>query len=82
MKEYLSEKENEILIKKFNKLGLSRSEYIKQVINDYTPIKIDISILSKHKEDFKMIDNGLNAAVRDTDRYEFINECALNHYLS
>ncbi len=79
---YLSEKENEILIKKCNKLGLSISEYIRQLINDYTPIKIDINILSKHKEDFKMIGNGLNAVTRDAHRYGFINEQDLNHYLS
>lgn len=79
---YLSEKENEILIKKCNKFGLSISEYIRQLINDYTPIKIDINNISKYKEDFRMIGNGLNAVARDTHRYGFINERDLNHYLS
>ena len=68
------------LAQKCNKLGLSISEYIRQLINDYTPIKIDINIISKHKEDFRMIGNGLNAVARDTHRYGFINECDLNHY--
>lgn len=79
---YLSEKENEILMKKCNKLGLSQSEYIRGLLNDYTPIKIDGNILSKHKEDFKMIGNGLNAVARDAHRYGFVNEHDLNHYLS
>ena len=79
---YLSEKENEILIKKCNKLGLSKSEYIRQSMNDYTPIKIDVDILSKRKEDLKMIGNGLNAISRGAHRYGFINERNLNHYLS
>ena len=79
---YLSEKENEILMKKCNKLGLSQSEYIRGLLNDYTPIKIDENILSKHKENFKMIGNGLNAVTRDVHRYGFINERDLNHYLS
>lgn len=79
---YLSEQENGILIKKCNKLELSVSEYIRQLINNYTPIKIDINILSKHKEDFKMIGNGLNAVTRDAHRYGFINERDLNHYLT
>ena len=46
---YLSEKENEILIKKSNKLGLSQSEYIRGLLKDYTPIKIDGNILSKQR---------------------------------
>lgn len=79
---YLSKKENEILTKKCNKLGLSKSEYIRQLITDYVPIKTDINILSKHEKDFKMIVNGLNAVTRDAHRYGFINERDLNHYLS
>lgn len=78
---YLSEKENEILMKKSNKLGLSQSEYIRGLLNDYTPIKIDENILSKHKEDFKMIGNGLNAVARDAHRYGFVNKQDLNRYL-
>lgn len=78
---YLSEKENEMLMKKSNKLGLSQSEYIRGLLNDYTPIKIDENILSKHKEDFKMIGNGLNAVSRDAHRYGFVNEHDLNRYL-
>lgn len=78
---YLSEKENEMLMKKSNKLGLSQSEYIRVLLNDYTPIKIDENILSKHKENFKMIGNGLNAVARDTNRYGFVNEHDLNRYL-
>lgn len=78
---YLSEKENEMLMKKSNKLGLSQSEYIRVLLNDYTPIKIDENILSKHKEDFKMIGNGLNAVARDANRYGFVNKHDLNRYL-
>ncbi len=78
---YLSEEENEILTKKSNKLGLSKSEYIRQLITNYVPIKTDINILSKHEQDFKMIGNGLNAVTRDAHRYGFINERDLNCYL-
>lgn len=78
---YLSEKENEILMKKSNKLGLSQSKYIRGLLNDYTSIKIDESILSKHREDFKMLGNGLNIVARDANRYGFVNEYDLNRYL-
>lgn len=78
---YLSEEENEILTKKSNKLGLSKSEYIRQLITNYVPIKTDINILSKHEQDFKMIGNGLNAVTRDAHRYGFINEHDLNRHL-
>lgn len=79
---YLSEQENEILTKKCNKLGLSKSEYIRQLINNYIPIKTDINILSKHEQDFKMIGNGLNAVARDANRYGFVNERDLKRYLA
>ncbi len=78
---YLSEEENEILTKKSNKLGLSKSEYIRQLITNFVPIKTDSNILSKHEQDFKMIGNGLNAVTRDAHRYGFINERDLNRYL-
>lgn len=45
---YLSEKENEILTKKCEKLKLSKSEYIRQLINNYQPLSPDINILTKH----------------------------------
>ena len=40
---YLSEEENKILEEKCKKLNLSKSDYIRKLIKEYTPIKADMS---------------------------------------
>ncbi len=79
---YLSEKENTILEEKCKRLNLNKSEYIRKLISEFNPINVEIDILSRHREEFKMIGNGFNAIVRDAHRYEFINKRDLNHYLT
>ena len=44
---YLSEEENKILEEKCKELNLSKSDYIRKLIKEYTPIKADMSILEK-----------------------------------
>ena len=79
---YLSEEENKILEEKCKKLNLSKSDYIRKLIKEYTPVKADMSILEKHHDEFKMIGNGLNDIARDAHRYGYIKERDLNHYLT
>ena len=79
---YLSEEENKILEEKCKKLNLNKSEYIRKLIREFNPTNVEIDILSRHSEEFKMIGNGFNAVVRDAHRYEFINKRNLNHYLT
>lgn len=38
-------------------MNLSKSDYIRKLINEYTTIKVDTSILEKHRDEFKMIGN-------------------------
>ena len=63
-------------------MNLSKSDYIRKLIKEYTPIKADMSILEKHRDEFKMIGNGLNTIARDAHRYGYIKEHDLNHYLT
>lgn len=79
---YLSEEENKILEEKCKKLNLSNSDYIRKLIKEYTPIKADMTILEKHHDEFKIIENELNTIARYAHRYCYIKERDLNHYLT
>lgn len=79
---YLSEKEKQELKKLAKKYDGNESEAIRRLIVNTKLNKPDMNILERHREDFKMIGNGLNAVARDTHRYGFINERNLTHYLN
>lgn len=79
---YLSEKEKQELKKLAKKYDGNESEAIRRLIVNTKVNKPDMNILERHREDFKMIGNGLNAVARDIHRYGFINERDLTHYLN
>lgn len=79
---YLSKEENQKLKKLAKKYNGNESEALRRLLLDVKPIKPDVSILTRHSEDFKMIGSGLNAVARDTHRYGFVNERDLAHYLN
>lgn len=79
---YLSEEENrklKMLAKKYNG---NESEAIRKLITDTKVIKPDMNILERHREDWKLIGNGLNAVARDSYRYGFVNERDLEYYIN
>ena len=79
---YLSEKEKQELKKLAKKYDGNESEAIRRLIVNTKLNKPDMNILERHREDFKMIGNGVNAVAIDTHRYGFINERNLTHYLN
>lgn len=78
---YLSEKEYEMLNKKCQELGLTKSEYIRQLVNNYQPTKPNVEILEKHKDGLDKIGNSLNYLIRRAYYDGYLDEASVNRQL-
>lgn len=79
---YLSEKEYKKLKSRSEKLKMNQSEFIRELINNYTPIKIDIEILTNQSDWMKSIGIGLYNLTKEMYRYNYINELKYKHIVS
>lgn len=70
---YLTKEENEILMQKSKEANLTQSEYLRQLIKNYNPIKADISILTQNMDKIRKINNLLNIYVRQAHMYNYID---------
>lgn len=71
---YLSEKENIALQKKCKEFNLDCSNTIRQLLDNYEPIKVDVNILTNHSDELNQIGNNLNKIAKDMYRYGYIDE--------
>ena len=79
---YLSQEENEMLNKKCRELNITYSNYIRKLINDYEPKKIDINTLNNYIEKINNINNGIIDLTNQLYKYGYIDEYKLKYYFS
>ena len=79
---YLSNEENEILNKKCRELNITYSDYIRKLINDYEPKKIDINTLNNYIDKINIINNGIIDLTHTFYKYGYVDEYKLKYYFS
>ena len=60
-------------MQKSKEANLTQSEYLRQLIKNYNPIKTDISILTQNMDKIKKINKLLNIYVRQAHMYNYID---------